>query len=102
LPARSLTASCKDFRREWRAKPVRIRRVQPLGPASRPRAMCGRARLSYDVTKIKLVFSIPPDRPTPNIAPSWDVAPTDPPRWGVGDETGWSEGPRSNAEEVIE
>jgi putative SOS response-associated peptidase YedK len=27
---------------------------------------------------IKLVFSIPPHRPTPNIAPNWNVAPTDP------------------------
>jgi putative SOS response-associated peptidase YedK len=40
--------------------------------------MCGRARLSSDVSEIKLVFSIPPDRPIPNIAPSWNVAPTDP------------------------
>jgi putative SOS response-associated peptidase YedK len=40
--------------------------------------MCGRARLSSDVSEIKLVFGIPPDRPTPNIAPSWNVAPTDP------------------------
>src|ERR1700687_5027538 len=40
--------------------------------------MCGRARLSSDVSEIKLVFSIPPERPTPNIAPSWNVAPTDP------------------------
>jgi putative SOS response-associated peptidase YedK len=39
--------------------------------------MCGRARLSSDVSEIKLVFSIPPDRPTPNFAPSWNVAPTD-------------------------
>jgi putative SOS response-associated peptidase YedK len=42
------------------------------------RAMCGRVRLSSDVSEIKLVFSIPPERPTPNIAPSWNVAPTDP------------------------
>ena len=40
--------------------------------------MCGRVRLSSDVSEIKLVFSIPPDRPTPNIAPGWNVAPTDP------------------------
>jgi len=40
--------------------------------------MCGRARLSSDVSEIKLVFRIPPERPTPNIAPSWNVAPTDP------------------------
>jgi putative SOS response-associated peptidase YedK len=40
--------------------------------------MCGRVRLSSDVSEIKLVFSIPSHRPTPNIAPSWNVAPTDP------------------------
>jgi putative SOS response-associated peptidase YedK len=40
--------------------------------------MCGRARLSSDVSEIKLTFSVPPERPTPNIAPSWNVAPTDP------------------------
>ena len=40
--------------------------------------MCGRVRLSSDVSEIKLVFSIPPHRPTPNTAPSWNVAPTDP------------------------
>jgi putative SOS response-associated peptidase YedK len=40
--------------------------------------MCGRARLSSDVSEIKLVFRIPQERPPPNIAPSWNVAPTDP------------------------
>jgi hypothetical protein len=40
--------------------------------------MCGRARLSSDVSEIKLVFSIPPHRPTPNVAGSWNVAPSDP------------------------
>jgi len=39
--------------------------------------MCGRARLSSDVSEIKLVFSIPPERPPPNFAVSWNVAPTD-------------------------
>ena len=40
--------------------------------------MCGRVRLSSDVSEIKLVFSIPPHRPTPNFPPGWNVAPTDP------------------------
>lgn len=40
--------------------------------------MCGRARLSSDVSEIKIAFAIPPERPTPNFAPSWNVAPTDP------------------------
>ena len=40
--------------------------------------MCGRARLSYDVSEIKIVFGIAPERSTPNIAPSWNLAPTDP------------------------
>jgi putative SOS response-associated peptidase YedK len=39
--------------------------------------MSGRLRLSSDVSEIKLVFSIPPERPTPNFPPSWNVAPTD-------------------------
>src|SRR6202007_1985762 len=55
--------------------------VQRLGRARGCRyvqAMCGRVRLSSVVSEIRLVFSIPPDRPTPNIAPSWNVAPTDP------------------------
>ena len=40
--------------------------------------MCGRVRRSSDVSEIKLVFWIPPHRPTPNVAASWNVAPTDP------------------------
>ena len=40
--------------------------------------MCGHARLSSDVSEIRLAFRIPPERPMPNIAPSWNVAPTDP------------------------
>ena len=40
--------------------------------------MCGRARLSSDVSEIKIAFGIPPSRPTPNFAASWNVAPTDP------------------------
>jgi putative SOS response-associated peptidase YedK len=39
--------------------------------------MCGRVRLSSDVSEIRLVFSIPPERLTPNFAPSWNAAPTD-------------------------
>ena len=38
----------------------------------------GRTRPSSDVSEIKLVFSIPPLRSAPNIAPSCNVAPTDP------------------------
>jgi putative SOS response-associated peptidase YedK len=36
------------------------------------------AVLPSDVSEIKLVFSIPPQRPVPNFAPSWNLAPTDP------------------------
>jgi putative SOS response-associated peptidase YedK len=39
--------------------------------------MCGRARLSSDVSEIKIAFWIPPERPIPNFPPSWNVAPTD-------------------------
>jgi putative SOS response-associated peptidase YedK len=39
--------------------------------------MCGRARLSSDVSEIKLVFSIPPERPTPNIPANWNAAPSE-------------------------
>jgi putative SOS response-associated peptidase YedK len=38
--------------------------------------MCGRVRLSSDVSEITLVFRIPPERS--NFAASWNVAPTDP------------------------
>src|SRR5580700_3380320 len=40
--------------------------------------MCGRARLSSDVSEIRIAFSIPPERPLPNFAPTWNGAPTDP------------------------
>jgi putative SOS response-associated peptidase YedK len=40
--------------------------------------MYGRARLSTDFSEIRIAFSIPPERPAPNFAPSWNVAPTDP------------------------
>ena len=39
--------------------------------------MCGRARLSSDVSEIKLVFRVPPERPTPNIPANWNAAPTE-------------------------
>jgi putative SOS response-associated peptidase YedK len=39
--------------------------------------MCGRARLSSDVSEIKLVFGIPPTRPTPNVPANWNAAPTE-------------------------
>ena len=39
--------------------------------------MCGRVRLSSDVSEIRVAFRIPPERPIPNFPPSWNVAPTD-------------------------
>src|ERR1700737_1006943 len=39
--------------------------------------MCGRARLSSECSEIKLVFSIPPERPTPNVPANWNAAPTE-------------------------
>ena len=42
------------------------------------RRMCDRARLSSDVSEIKIAFGIPPERSTPNFAANWNVAPTDP------------------------
>jgi putative SOS response-associated peptidase YedK len=41
--------------------------------------MCGRAKLEGDVSQIKIAFRVPPDYPTPNFPPSWNVAPTDSP-----------------------
>jgi hypothetical protein len=40
--------------------------------------MCGRVRLSSDVSEIRIAFRIPPERPIPNFPPSWNAAPTDP------------------------
>jgi putative SOS response-associated peptidase YedK len=40
--------------------------------------MCGRAKLSTDFSEIKIAFRVLPERPTPNFAPSWNIAPTDP------------------------
>jgi putative SOS response-associated peptidase YedK len=39
--------------------------------------MCGRAKLETDVSEIKIAFRVPPEYPTPNFPPSWNVAPTD-------------------------
>ena len=40
--------------------------------------MGGRARLASDVSEITIAGGMPPERPTPNVAASWNVAPTDP------------------------
>jgi putative SOS response-associated peptidase YedK len=39
--------------------------------------MCGRAKLETDVSEIKIAFRVPPEYPTPNFPPLWNVAPTD-------------------------
>jgi putative SOS response-associated peptidase YedK len=39
--------------------------------------MCGRAKLETEVSEINIAFRIPPEYPTPNFDPSWNVAPTD-------------------------
>ena len=39
--------------------------------------MCGRAKLETDVSEIRIAFRIPPEYPTPNFAPSWNVALSD-------------------------
>ena len=40
--------------------------------------MGGRARLASDVSAITIACGMPPEQPTPHIAGSWNVAPTDP------------------------
>jgi hypothetical protein len=57
-----------------------LRRV-PTSCAGAAATACSRhvwSRPTLDVSEIKLVFSIPPHRPTPNFPPSWNVAPSDP------------------------
>jgi putative SOS response-associated peptidase YedK len=39
--------------------------------------MCGRVRLSSDVSEIRIAFRIPSERPIPNFPPTWNAAPTD-------------------------
>jgi putative SOS response-associated peptidase YedK len=39
--------------------------------------MCGRVKLDTEISEIKIAFRVPPEYPTPNFAPSWNVAPTD-------------------------
>src|SRR5260370_34623156 len=39
--------------------------------------MCGRNKLERDVSEISFAFRIPPEYPTLNCAPSWNVAQTD-------------------------
>jgi len=38
--------------------------------------MCGRVRLSTDVSEIKIAFRVPPERATPNFPPIWNAPPT--------------------------
>jgi hypothetical protein len=40
-------------------------------------ACADRPKLEIDVSEIKIAFRISPEYPTPNFAPSWNVAPTD-------------------------
>jgi hypothetical protein len=53
------------------AKPADTFVAWANAPVGYAREMCGRVRLSSDVSEIKRVFSIPPHRPTPNFPPSW-------------------------------
>src|SRR5262245_7801041 len=47
------------------------------GPRDHSRR-CGRARLASDVSAITSACGMPPERPLPHGAASWNVAPTDP------------------------
>src|SRR6266403_1036142 len=80
ISSRGLPAICSSFVliKNHTVAPLCPARVAPAARPRYARVMCGRARLSSDVSEIKLVFSVPPHRPTPNLAPSWNVAPTDP------------------------
>jgi hypothetical protein len=53
------------------------RSIAAIGVARHLPAHVRSARLSSDVSEIKLVFSIPPERPTPNIPANWNAAPTE-------------------------
>lgn len=39
--------------------------------------MCGRGRLTSDVTEISAIFNIAPGTPLPNLSPNWNLAPTE-------------------------
>src|SRR5215813_9640003 len=54
----------------WRALDLLLPVVHRAGRGM-PVVMCGRVRLSNDVSEIELVFSIPRHRPGPTIGPSW-------------------------------
>jgi hypothetical protein len=89
-PAPTRSCRCQSPRRSSRRSPAKhhVRRsralescsVGQLGAATGRRQIegtFGHARLSSDVSEIKIAFGIPPERPSPNFPPSWNVAPTD-------------------------
>ena len=39
--------------------------------------MCGRGRLTTDVTEMSAVFALAADTPLPNLRPNWNLAPTE-------------------------
>jgi putative SOS response-associated peptidase YedK len=70
---------CSDIR----AQASTPRRVELVNAATiseqrQELPMCGRAKLEGDLSELKIKFGVPDDYPTPNYAPSWNVAPTDP------------------------